>query len=191
MALEFAIASTVFMSLLLFVFEISYDQYCQEALDSGLNNAARTIGTGNAQNLQSVGQFVSNVLCPNLGGLLNCSTNVFVKIQNISFSGSDDFYKATTGQAPGTAATLDLSSYGTGSFCNASPNQYYLLSAVYVGPSFVGMLLHGLFTQSFNGRLVHASASNVAFASEYYAVMGAPATAGTTPPLPPCSATSY
>ena len=186
-ALEFAILSTVFMSLLLFVFEISYDQYCQEALDFGLNEAAREIGTGNAQNVQSVGQFTTTYLCPNLQGLLDCSTNVFVRIQSITFTGSADFYKATTGLVPSNGSALNLSSYGTGNFCNASPNQFYLLSAVYVGPSFVGILLKGLFTLTYGGRIIHATASNVAFASEYFSVTGA---SGTTPPLPQCSPTT-
>ena len=186
-ALEFAILSTAFMSLMLFVFEFSYDQYCQEALDCGLNLAAREISTGNAQNIQSVGQFTSTYLCPNLQGLLDCSTNVFVRIQNVTFSGTADFHDATTGQVPANGNALDLSSFGTGSFCNAGPNQFYLLSAVYVGPSFVGMLLKGLFTLTYGGRIIHASASNVAFATEYYTVTPA---ANNTTPLPQCSPTT-
>ncbi len=186
-ALEFAILSTVFMSMLLFVFEISYDQYCQEALDCGLNLAARQVSTGNAQNIQSVSQFTSAYLCPSLPGLLACQTNVFVRIQNVTFSGSADFYSATTGVVPVSGSALNLASYGTGNFCNAGPNQFYLLSAVYVGPTFVGMLLKGLFTLSYGGRIIHATASNVAFATEYYAVTAA---SGPIPPLPQCSPTT-
>ncbi len=172
------------MSLMLFVFEISYDQYCQEALDCGLNLAAIEVSTGNAQNIQTANQFITTYLCPNLTGLLSCSTNVFVRIQNITFTGSGDFHNATTGLVPTTGNALNLASYGNGSFCNAGPNQFYLLSAVYVGPSFVGMLLKGLFTLSYGGRTVHASASSVAFATEYFSVTPA---SGSTPPLPQCS----
>ncbi len=183
-ALEFAIAATAFMALLLFVFEISYDMYCQAALDAGLNLAARLIGTGNAQNVQTVSQFTTTYLCPNVPGLLSCNTNVLVRIQNLTFAGSADFYKATTGLVPVAGSTLNTSSYGTGNFCNAAPNQYYMLSAIYVGPSFIGMLAHGLFTLSYGGKWIHATASNVAFATEYYTVVGAPT--GTTT-LPQCS----
>ena len=186
-ALEFAILSTVFMSLLLFVFEISYDQYCQETLDCGLNLAAREVSTGNAQNVQSVSQFTTTYLCPNLKGLLNCTSNVYVRIQNITFTGNGDFHDATTGLVPTTGSALNLSNYGTGNFCNAGPNQFYLLSAVYVGPSFVGMLLKGLFTLTYGNQIIHASASNVAFATEYYSVTAA---SGTTPPLAQCSPAS-
>ncbi len=175
------------MSLLLFVFEISYDQYCQEALDCGLNLAARQISTGNAQNVQSVSQFTTTYLCPNLQGLLNCPTNVFVRIQNVTFAGAGDFHDATTGLVPVAGSALDLSNYGTGSFCNAGPNQFFLLSAVYVGPSFVGMLLKGMYTLTYGGRLIHATASNAAFATEYYAVT---ASSGPIPPLPQCSPTT-
>ena len=186
-ALEFAILSTAFMSLMLFVFEISYDQYCQEALDCGLNLAARQVSTGNAQNVQSVTQFTTTYLCPNLTGLLNCPTNVFVRIQNITFSGSGDFHNATTGLAPTSGSSLNLANYGTGNFCNAGPNHFYLLSAVFVGPSFVGMLLNCLFTLNYGGHVIHASSSNVAFATEYYAVTAA---TGSTPPLPQCTPTT-
>jgi len=168
--MEFAIVSVAFLSLLLFIFEFSYDAYCQAALNAGVVQAARLLGTGNAQNVQDSQTFIQSYLCPNLPGLISCTSNVFVRIQKVTLStaATDDFWSHTSGALPGNGVTLDLSDYDSGNFCNTAPNEYVILTAVYVGPSFVGKLLGGLFTITYAGQLVHASISSTAFSTEYY-----------------------
>ena len=104
-AVEFALVAIPFISLILFVFELSYDLFQQEALDSGLHLAVRQVQTGNAQNATSGTDFITRFLCPNIGGLLTCS-NLYVKVQKLSPATGQDFYDFTTG-------TLPLTRWGT------------------------------------------------------------------------------
>lgn len=156
-----------FLMLLLFVFELSYALFSQAALDCALQIAARQLQTGNAQNVKDGNDFITKYLCPDLGGLLMCS-NVYIQVARIAPSSTQDYYDYTTGSVPVTGGALDLSAYVAASFCNAGPSQLLLVSAVYVGPTFLGGLLPGLFSTSYNGHLVHATLSTVGLVSEAY-----------------------
>lgn len=164
-----------FLMLLLFVFELSYDLFSQSVLDCALQIAARQLQTGNAQNVKDGNDFITKYLCPDLGGLLMCS-NVYIKVAKITPSSTQDYYDYTTGTVPVSSGTLDLSSYAAASFCNAGPAQLLLVSAVYVGPTFLSGLLPGLFSVSYNGARVHASLATVGLVSEAYT----PTAAGTS-----------
>ncbi len=166
-AVEFAIVAMPFLMLLLFVFEMSYDLFSQAVLDNALQLAARQLQTGNAQNVKNGNDFIVKYLCPDLNGLLMCS-NVYVEVQQIAPSPTQDYWDYTTGSAPVSGGKLDLSGYATGSFCNSGPSQLLLVSAVYVGPSFVGGLLSGVFSASYGGHLVHPTFSSVGLVSEAY-----------------------
>lgn len=156
-----------FLMLLLFVFELSYDLFSQAALDNALQIAARQLQTGNAQNVKDGNDFITRYLCPDLGGLLMCS-NVYIQVARIAPSATQDYYDYTTGLPPVTNGTLDLSGYLAASFCNAGPSQLLLISAVYVGPTFLGGFLPGAFSATFNGRLVHPTLSTAGIVSEAY-----------------------
>ena len=166
-AVEFGMVAMPFLMLLLFVFELSYDLFSQSVLDCALQIAARQLQTGNAQNVKDGNDFITKYLCPDLGGLLMCS-GVYIKVAKITPSSTQDYYDYTTGAVPVSGGTLDLSSYAAASFCNAGPAQLLLISAVYVGPTFLGGLLPGLFSASYNGHLVHASLATVGLVSEAY-----------------------
>lgn len=156
-----------FLMLLLFVFELSYDLFSQSALDNALQLAARQLQTGNAQNVKDGNDFITKYMCPDLGGLLMCS-NIYVNVAHIAPSSTQDYYDYTTGSVPVSGGTLDLSSYLASSFCNAGPSELLLVSAVYVGPTFLGGFLPGAFSASYNGHLVHASLATVGLVSEAY-----------------------
>lgn len=156
-----------FLMLLLFVFELSYDLFSQAALDNALQLAARQLQTGNAQNVKDGNDFITKYLCPDLGGLLACS-GVYIKVAKIAPSSTQDYYDYTTGALPTSGGTLDLSSYAAASFCNAGPAQLLLVSAVYVGPAFLGGLLPGVLSVPYNGSRVHASLATVGLVSESY-----------------------
>jgi len=166
-AVEFALVAAPFLLVLLFVFEISVDLFQQEAMDSALHLAARELQTGNAQNVKDGATFIANYLCPSLGNLLTCNS-LYVKVQKISPTSTQDFYNFTTGVLPITAGALDLSSYGSANFCNAGPSELLVVSAIYVSPTIVGGLLPNVLSWSFGGSMVHATLSTVGTVSEGY-----------------------
>lgn len=166
-AVEFALLALPSLMMVLFIFELSYDLFTQAVLDNALQLATRQLQTGNAQNVKDGNDFNVKYMCPALRGLLLCS-GVFVRVQSISLSGTQDYYDYTTGSPPVSNGVLDLSSYAAGSFCNAGPSQLLLVSAVYVGPTFLGPLLPRAFSASYNGSLVRPTLATVGIVSESY-----------------------
>ncbi len=106
-------------------------------------------------------------LCPDLDGLLSCG-NVYVKIQRLAPTSKQDDYDYTTGLPPMRAGAFDLSSYGSGSFCNSGPPQLLLVSAIYIGPTILGDLMPNGSTVNYNGQAVHVTLSTVGLVSESY-----------------------
>ena len=73
----------------------------------------------------------------------------------------------TTGLLPTSGNTLNLANFqGTGSFCVVTPGNFILVSAIYIGPSFIGSLLPNIMSVQFNGRPVHATLSTYGVATE-------------------------
>jgi len=182
-SLEFAVVALPFMALLLFTFELSYDLFCQEALDAALAAASRQIATGNAQNAQNGATFVANYLCPDAAGLLACNSNVFIKVQKILPASHQDYYNFTDGNVPVVGNTLNLAGYGSADFCNAGPTEMLVISAIYVGPTFIGGLFPNILSYRYNGNTVHATLSTAGIVSEGYPPSGS---GNHSPPAPPC-----
>jgi Flp pilus assembly protein TadG len=116
---EFAVVGPIFFLLLLVVFEVSYDLYLNEVLDTALQATARQIATGTAQPT-TASNLISGTLCPNALGLLNCN-NLYVTVQRIDTTsttscpggyGHADLWDATNGTLPGTNGNLQLGLYG-------------------------------------------------------------------------------
>ncbi len=173
-ALEFALVSVPFLLLIFSTFEVAFDIYTKAILDNSLVEAARAIETGNAQNALNGSDFINKYLCPMVNGLLTCS-NLYVRVQRLSPTPSQDFYDFTTGMSPVSSGVLNLSKYASSSFCNSGPSQLLLISAVYVGPSIIGQLLPGGLAVSYNGGLVHATFSSVGTVTESYSAAAAAA----------------
>jgi Flp pilus assembly protein TadG len=184
-ALEFAILSVPFLLMVLFAMEIAYDLYTQAALDSGMQSAIRQIQTGNAQNVTTGNAFLTQYVCPSMTAVLNCSTNTYISVQAESFGSTgsatsySDYYGATTGNLPLFGNTLSLTNFGAGAFCNGQPNQYLLLTAIYIGPTFVGGLLPRVISEVYQNKLVHATLSTAAVVLENFTKTQA--ATGTTP----------
>jgi len=175
-AVEFALVAAPFFLVLFFVVELALALFHQEALDSALHLAVRQLQTGNAQNVANGTAFITNYLCPAAGGLLDCDS-LFIKVQKVTFASGQDFYNATTGSAPQNGRVLDLSSFGSANFCNASPSEFLLVTAVYLSPTVIGGLLPNVFSAEYNGGTVHATMSQVATYSEAYTPTAARQTA--------------
>ncbi len=161
-ALEFAIVVMPFILALMFVFELSYDLFVQEALDSGLHQAARQIQTGSAQNVANGAAFITKYLCPAVAGLLSCS-GLYINVQKLSLTYPQDYWNVTTGKLP-----LSGGAFSSASFCNSGPSELLLVQAIYVSPTFVGGLLPNVMSWSYGGSIVHAALSQVAAVTENY-----------------------
>jgi len=210
-ALEFAILAIPFFLWVLYIFELSYDLFTQEALDFALQGAVRQIQTGNAQNLASGGAFIKTDFCRATKGLLECNpNNIWIRVQATPTypattpTGNPgslvDYSSLANGAVPMSGNTLDLSQYtsiggaqpGAPStavpFCNASGSQAVLISAIYLGPSFISGLLPGVLSASFNGVTVHATLSTAGFVTEPFATANPPPSSGgnSTQPAPSC-----
>jgi len=187
--LEFAIVGPVFFILLFMVFEIAYNEFSQAVLDSAVQATARAIEVGNAQTATTQSALVTQELCPNALGLLNCN-NLFVRVESINQSAcpgiTADLWDATDGMLPSSGGVIDLGYYGgtgtggptacqnassTSGFCVAGSSttapELIILSAVYMEPTFLGGLVQR--TLSYNGGLVRAQFSSAAFITEGFA----------------------
>jgi hypothetical protein len=180
-ALEFAILAIPFFLWVMFIFELSYDLFTQEALDTALHVAVRQIQTGNADGATSGQDFINRYLCPATRGLLECdpqhmsiSVTLFSPNENQPTPSSPaafapDYSFVTTGNIP-TAPFPD----GAGSlaFCTAQPKQLVLVQALYLGPSFVAGLMPGVlsgrYTIGGSTVTVHPTLSTAGFVVEPY-----------------------
>lgn len=180
--LEFAFAAGPFLVATFFTIALSLHLFKQEALDTALHIAVRQIQTGNAQNVTNGSAFITNYLCPNLIGVLACGS-VSVNIQKITFSSGQDYYNFTTGGLPLSSGSLNMTSYASSKFCNSSPSQFILVTAIYTTPSILGSLLPNVFSVSYNGGQVDALMSQVGTVTENYSVQPP---SGNSPPAPSC-----
>jgi hypothetical protein len=195
-ALEFAMIAPIFLLLLFVVFEVSYDEFMQEVLDNAVSSAARQVQVGNAISAKSsnfVAKYLcpydgGMLNCNNLFVRIEQVTFTQGSCSNVGVNVIGDFYDATQGGLPVSNGVVQLGGYfngggseGTGSkinqspcgttssnsgYCNAGAQQYILMSAVYLAPSFLGGLIlnHTLY----NNKIVHAQFATAAFETETF-----------------------
>jgi hypothetical protein len=185
---ETAICLPAFFMLLFFAFELAYDGFIQAVLESTLASTAQQIEVGSTTAATSA-NFVANYVCNNANGLLNCNS-LYIRVQTYSPSQCSDFYGATSGGAPVVNGVVELSDYvgitaggggnigatacstsGTTAFCDALPGQQIILSAAYLGPSFLRRLLPNA-ASSYNGQIYHVAYETLSFETEKFSVIG-------------------
>jgi Flp pilus assembly protein TadG len=171
-ALEFAILAIPFFLLVLGTCEVSFDLFMQEATDLALQAGARQMEVGEASNATGESDFVSNYICNTTAGRMLVCNNMHIKVQVLT--AGEDFSSPTvsTGKLPMNGQNLDLSTYdgtkGNSVFCTAPPGSLIMISAVYIGPTFLSGLMPGYFNELYNGRPVHAVLSQLGVASEQF-----------------------
>lgn len=130
-AVEFGLIAFPFIALLLALFQQGMYFFTSEALDAAVQNAARSVYTGQAQGtgVSSAASFVNTYLCPSNGGtqlsrLIDCS-KVFVDVRPAptqgSFSNIDttaDFYQSGS----------------TTEFCPGGPGEIVIVRVIYPLP---------------------------------------------------------
>ena len=167
-ALEFAILAFPFFLWLLFIFELSYDLFTQEALDSALHAAVRNIQTGTGANQASGQDFIQGYLCPAAHGLLECG-HMSVEVTALG-PGQYDYSTVVSGTIPmnGSQIRPFNDAVGSAAFCNAQPKQLVLVQALYLGPSFVFGMLPGVLSAQYGNSFVHPTVSSSGFVVEPY-----------------------
>ncbi len=171
-ALEFAILAIPFFMWILFIFELGYDLFTQEAFDSALHSAVRQIQTGRAQtgNPKSVatGQaFIDGYLCPAARGLLECR-NMSISVKALPGNLLDYSYLPSPLKTIEHNTITRFNDGANGAFCNAAPKQLIMVQALYIGPSFIAGMLPGLLSARYEGRMAHPTLSTAAFVVEPY-----------------------
>jgi len=168
-ALEFAILAIPFFLLVLGICEVSFDLFLQEATDMALQVGARQMQIGSAAGATSETNFIKTYICNTTAGRMLVCNNFHIKV--ILLTAGQDYTSpaVSTGTLPMSGNNLDLSSYdGTNAFCTAPPGSLMMISAVYVGPTFLSGLLPMKFNEYYNGVPVHAVLSQVGVASEQF-----------------------
>jgi Flp pilus assembly protein TadG len=130
-AMEFAILAVPFTGFLLFLFEVGFDYYLQDAVDYAALCAARSVQVGR-QTAVSAADFKNRYVCPPVAGLLNCNS-ITVNVMPIT----PDYHSAAIGVIPITGGVLNTSTY---TFTPGSADQLMLLQVIYTSPTFVGQL---------------------------------------------------
>ncbi len=181
-ALEFALLAIPYFIMVLGLCEISFDLFMQAATDLALQSGARQMEIGTTVGPPSAGEtfeqeFVRTYVCNTTAGRLLICDNIHVKVEVLPDGEDFSSPAVSTGTLPlGSGNTLNLSGYdgtdGKSVFCTAKPGQLFLISAIYVGPTFLSGLLPNFFNENLNGNPVHAVLSQVGLVSENFVAAG-------------------
>ena len=87
-AVEFALIAPVFLATLIAIFEVAIFLFAQQYLQTAATEAGRQFMTGQVQGSgQTEQQMITNVICPQIQTLFNCSS-VMVNVQSFSSFGT-------------------------------------------------------------------------------------------------------
>ncbi len=162
-ALELAILSIPLFVMLLGVMEVSYDFFIQQALNSAVETAARTIQVGATQgNAGETSQKLVAAVCPNLSKLLSCA-KLTVAVEPVATG--NDYYTASVHNCLSYAAAANANG---GEVDTGTGGQMMVLGAWYNGFTFLGTLVPGFAISNGNGGLIHRTFSSVGFVNEYF-----------------------
>jgi Flp pilus assembly protein TadG len=161
-SVEFAILSVPLTALVLGTMELGYALFVQEVLDYAVETAARSVQVGLAtgKSGENSAAFIAASVCPNLNGLLDCTQNQLI-VGVAPVSAGSNYYTNSN------IITMANAASAGGHICTGTGTEMMQLSAWYVGPSFVGMIVPS-FTTTYNGSFVHITASSASFVNENF-----------------------
>ncbi len=181
-AVEFGLVSVPFLGLLAAIFQTCLAFLMQQGLKSAVENAARQVLVGTAQNDASVTtsqQFRSKYVCPSTGSVLpsfvTCA-NIVVDVRPYS----------TFSQLSKSNVSQSFLTDGSGTQYNTgSPCQIVVVRAVYPMPVYLP-IPSGIASSPtnnagltmYNGQLVQMLTAAAVFRNEPYVVNGQPAASG-------------
>jgi Flp pilus assembly protein TadG len=133
-SVEFAMVSVPFLGLLFAIFESAYVFFVTESLESAVNDAGRTLMTGqNTSSYTSATGFRDGVVCAKLPSFITCS-NVTVDVRTAGTSGSTSFSGANTYASTAISSTSNY-------FCPGSQGDVVVMRVMYDMPVYLPMLV--------------------------------------------------
>jgi Flp pilus assembly protein TadG len=167
-ALEFAILAVPLVLLSLGTMEAGYDFFVQEALNSAVQVAARSVQTGATQGAPTganIAAWVAADVCPALGNLLDCG-QLYVSVTSVPGGVGQNYYTYISANAP---SLVNITS-NNDVVCTGIGAQLMILRAYYLSPTFLGSLMP-IWSQASPvnpNQLVHVSYAAVGFVNEYF-----------------------
>jgi Flp pilus assembly protein TadG len=157
-AVEFALISVAFLSLLLFVMQLGFRLYAQATLDYATARAARALQVDAAHALSgSAAAFRSGTFCPLLAPLLSCA-NLAIELRTVA----GDYLADLAANPAATSGTIAAS----GGFDPGQGGSLMLLRVTYLAPRLAVPLFLGP-AATLNGVRGAAIVSSVPYANEY------------------------
>ncbi|HEX7775689.1 MAG TPA: TadE/TadG family type IV pilus assembly protein [Parvibaculum sp.] len=155
-AVEFALTAIPFFTLLFAIFEAGIVFFATSTLDQALNDAARTIRTGQAQTASTTVSQLTTTICNNVVLLSNCTANLKLDVRVYSSFSGVTFPSVMNANGTVNTASLQFNMGGAGDIV--------LIRAFYVW-NIMSPFATGLSNNTSSTRLLQSS---VAFRNEPY-----------------------
>ncbi|GAB1718003.1 MAG: TadE-like protein [Nitrobacter sp.] len=150
-AVEFALVAPLFFALLFAIIETGLVFFASQSLETAVQDSARTIMTGQAQVADYDKQgFKKNVVCPNVSVLFNCTSGIYVDVQNYP----SGFGSVTIDDPITDGNFVDRTQYSPGGPC-----AIVVMRLFYQWPLFVTRLGYNIANLSGGERLLSATAA--------------------------------
>jgi Flp pilus assembly protein TadG len=112
-SIEFAIVGSVFLMLLLAIFELGYMVFVQSVLDSSARTSARLIRTGQAQGTGDPETDFKTALCSDVSSVIGCSAMIYQVQKFGSWSATKTAVNAPPARDPKTHQLIKVFAAGT------------------------------------------------------------------------------
>jgi len=150
-AVEFAFVAIPFLALTFAIMESALVFFAGQTLESAVQDAARLIMTGQAQNGGwDANQFKQQVCQRMNGGLFDCANSLYIDVKTYN-----DFNSITNEPPPVTNGQVDPSKMN---FSTGIPGSIEVVRFYYQWPIYVSLLSDNLATLSGNYRMLVATA---------------------------------
>lgn len=148
--IEFALIAPVFFLLLFAIMEIGIIFFAQSTLQTGANDVARLVRTGQVQGQSMTQAAVRARVCADIAPLIPCDGNLSIDVESFSSFGSVTF----TGplNADGTMKTMNA-------FSNGNACDVVLVRVFYAWTVFTPVLTPFLTNMAGNKHLLYSAAS--------------------------------
>jgi Flp pilus assembly protein TadG len=150
-AVEFALVAPVFFALLFAIIEVSIVFFASQFLETVTQDSARSIMTGQSQTaVQTAAQFKTNVVCPKITVLFDCTNGIYVDVQN---------YPAFTGVVITDPIDAGRNFVNNMKFCPGNAGDIVVVRLFYQWPLFVTGLGFNISNLTGSKRLLTATAA--------------------------------
>lgn len=173
-AIEFAMIATPFFFLIFGLLEVCAIFIMTTVIEHGLNEASRSIRTGQAQEAGFGAVAFKNAVCAELFDLLDCDGNLTLDVKTFDDFGSTE---SPSPISPAGEFTPDGFDYNPG-----EANEIVVVRAFYQWDLFTPVLSAPLSNLNGGKRLLQ---STIAFRNEPFGASGGSGGSGATPPVTP------